>query len=417
MSRSTWRVTTVNWMTRTTVCSFPKILGRGGCRVSRSSPGAGTIDGLAGNDTISLAGTSAGFSGTLFVHGNEPNDADRLIVNGVAAKVTVDAAARTIVGAGPALVDYATIEVTGIGFITYAGVNADDALIVDPGSGDNAVRVERGTNGDWVVSDSLPRIEFTGLKTFQVDVGDAAAADVVTFATGALGDALPTNYELAGGTTDTLVIEGVDGAADLYTVTNPADTTTVTPSVAVSDRTVTETAGTLGRLQVNTLGGDDQLDVDNSTGLITLPSGIGFDGGLGSDLLRLVGSTAVTGSTYNVGPQADAGSVVHRAATDTNYYLRVHGGRVCRGRGVVEGRRLLPRVAGADRSDGNQPAGRSGAAGRRLRRRVADVHLGRRLYGSSGCRRSAADLPPGHGLGQAGLLRAAAGRWLHADRV
>lgn len=453
-----------------------------------------TIDGLAGNDTISVAGTSAGFSGTLFVHGNEPQDADRLIVNGVAAKVTVDAAAGTIVGAGPALIDYDTIEslhvnagassefefagsddytvlpgpasdqgtvltaalpisfdgyaagdtisvsgtaatddcivvagsdvsdtfdvsfpsqnaaevqlansagefatwkisgienyvfdgregdddinltatvnvtgtvqifgggpgsgsdtlnltgaagaipetvviapdatqsddqtvaglspnpieVMGIEFITYAGVDTDDALIVDPGSGDNAVRVERGTNGDWVVSDSLPRIEFAKVNTFAVDAAVNGGADVVTFATRALGGAVPGNYQLAGGAMDTLVIEGADGWADVYAATNPAGT----PSVAVSDGTVTvtETAGTLGRLQVNTLGGNDQLDVNNSTGLIALPSGISFDGGTGSDLLRLLGSTEVTGSTYNVGPQADTGSVMHTAAAGT----------------------------------------------------------------------------------------------------
>ena len=61
-----------------------------------------------------------------------------------------------------------------------------------------------------------------------------------------------------------------------------------------SARTVTVTGvnAMLGRVQVNTLGGDDTLTVDETGGLIT-PL-IGYDGGTGSDLLNVTGTTAVT---------------------------------------------------------------------------------------------------------------------------
>ena len=50
--------------------------------------------------------------------------------------------------------------------------------------------------------------------------------------------------------------------------------------------------------------GNDRIDVDNSAGLVGLASGINVDGGSGSDILRLIGATAVTSSTYTVGPGA-----------------------------------------------------------------------------------------------------------------
>ena len=77
----------------------------------------------------------------------------------------------------------------------------------------------------------------------------------MTFVTGDLTQA--RNYEAVLGSDDTLVIEGSDGLADRHTATRPA-----VGSVRVVDSnsgvTVTETSGDLGRLQINTLGGDDR---------------------------------------------------------------------------------------------------------------------------------------------------------------
>jgi len=314
----------------------------------------------------------------------------------------------------------APINVSGIELIRYLGAGTDDTLTVDPGAGDNAMRVEAGVGAfDRVISDSLPQIEFSGLSQFVADVDPAGAngTDVVTFATWFLAGATPANYNMIGGATDTLVIEGVDGTADDFTVTNPlvlngtitalgaitagagytpgtyinvpltlgsgsgasanivvgaggtvtgvtlasgglnytagdvlsaADAnlgggggagfsipaTTVSstnPSVAVTDgsgtaATVTETSGALGRLQVDTLGGDDRLYVFNDVsgapgptdGLVTLPSGIEYNAGQGRDTLALFASAGLlTGTTYNVGPTADAGNVVQTSAAGT----------------------------------------------------------------------------------------------------
>ncbi|MBI2479525.1 MAG: hypothetical protein HYV60_13090, partial [Planctomycetia bacterium] len=105
----------------------------------------------------------------------------------------------------------------------------------------------------------------------------------------------------------------------MYTVTDPDGAAANSVNVTDANGTLVQVTATIaiGRLQINTLGGNDQVDVNNTTGLITLPGGIGYEGGVGSDLLRLIGATVVTSSTYNVGPQVDAGWVRHVAGLNT----------------------------------------------------------------------------------------------------
>ncbi len=192
----------------------------------------------------------------------------------------------------------------------------DDSLTVNLGGGDNTARVERTNGYDRVVSDSLPEIRFLGLDDLAV-VGQAGI-DRVTFATWFLAGATPGNYTFDGGATDTLVIEGSDGAADAFTVTDP-DGLGAGVSAAVTDGngagvTVTATNANLGRLQINTLGGDDQVLVDvGVTDLIGTP--ITFDGGAGSDLLTVSGApaTAVNTVTYTPGPATTEGRLTYDA--------------------------------------------------------------------------------------------------------
>ena len=69
-----------------------------------------TINANAGADTINIAGSAAGFSGSLSVDGGNPADGDRLIVNGSVSTVVVNTTAQQIIGIGPASLDYSRIE-------------------------------------------------------------------------------------------------------------------------------------------------------------------------------------------------------------------------------------------------------------------------------------------------------------------
>jgi hypothetical protein len=188
-----------------------------------------------------------------------------------------------------------TIRFGAIDGIRYTG-NGAETLVVNPGSGDHAVRVDDSPNStdapDRVRSDSLPEILFVDVDVFRV-APSGLGHDVITFVTGNIGQA--NDYEAVLDGLDTLVIEGSDGDADGYTVTRPA-----AGSVEVDDVagvTVTETSGNLGRLQINTLGGDDvvRVDVDGAaSNLIGVP--ITFDGGAGSDVLRVTGTPGGLGT-------------------------------------------------------------------------------------------------------------------------
>ncbi len=61
--------------------------------------------------------------------------------------------------------------------------------------------------------------------------------------------------------------------------------------------------------------GSDTLMLDNSGGLLTLPGGIHFNGGAGSDLVQLFGTTPVD-TSYNPGPEIGSGIVVQTNGND-----------------------------------------------------------------------------------------------------
>ena len=210
----------------------------------------------------------------------------------------------------------ADITSNGVELITLTG-DGDDTLTVNPGSGDHIVRVDDAATVpvDRVTSDSLPQIEFGGLATFIVSPS-GLGNDVVTFVTRNLTGAAA--YEAILDSRDTLVIEGSDGTGDDYTVLLPA-----TGSVEVADAagiTVTETSGNLGRLLINTLGGDDEVTVDVDSAIpsdvIAVP--ITFDGGAGSDALTVQGdpTTTVGEVIYTPGPATEEGRLTYEDAGD-----------------------------------------------------------------------------------------------------
>ncbi|MBN2217139.1 MAG: hypothetical protein JW719_07165 [Pirellulales bacterium] len=172
-------------------------------------------------------------------------------------------------------------------------------------------------NTDLVTTDSLPAIEFTNLAAFTVD-GSAAGSTTATFVTNKLGGA--NDYAFSGLAEDVLVIEGVAGqassAADNFTVTDGA-----AGLVVVADNNsgvvVENTGATLGRLQINTLDGDDLVTIDvGSSDVVRTP--ITFDGGNGSDALVVSGTplTAVNEVIYRPGPAVGQGRLAYENAAN-----------------------------------------------------------------------------------------------------
>jgi hypothetical protein len=222
-----------------------------------------------------------------------------------------------------------SIVASGVELIRYTGIGGDDTLTVATGAGDDTARVEGGNSRDVVTSSSLPRIEFSGLNTFVLDILDGI--DTATFATGNLNGAIRSNYHVVTTPGDTLVIDGFDTAApglgDVFNVTNPlgglGDHLAVTHvNSANGPVTVTNTqAGApVGRLQINTFGGDDTVNVDvNSpaSGLIQA-TGITYDGGAGLDQLFIFGTpaTAVDEVIYAPGPDVTRGQLFYENAAN-----------------------------------------------------------------------------------------------------
>lgn len=292
-----------------------------------------SLNTLDGDDVVTLNFPTPYTSG-ITVSAGDPSASDVLFLNGAVGVVesvnispnAADATKETITGLGT------TITSSGVEVIRYTGSGTDDTLTVNLGAQSNVARVEGGVGAagiDEVTSDSLPKIEFTGLSVFVID--PAAGHDEVTFATAHLGGAVPANYRITAGTTDVLTIEGFDSglsANDSFTVTRPgAGSVAVAHNNAVAGVvTVTETTGQLSRLQLNTRGGDDNVTVSVAgTALITVP--ITYDGGSGEDALTVSGTptTAVATETYTPGPIANAGRLQYAPAAGASMIIDFTG--------------------------------------------------------------------------------------------
>ena len=81
---------------------------------------------------------------------------------------------------------------------------------------------------------------------------------------------------------------------------------------------------TLSQINVNGLGGNDKLIVDDSNGLISVPNGIEYDGGTGFNSLQLVqsGGTTRSSDVYSVGPDNGSGTdvITDSSGTQTVFF-------------------------------------------------------------------------------------------------
>ncbi|MDP6717652.1 MAG: hypothetical protein QGF59_03315, partial [Pirellulaceae bacterium] len=274
------------------------------------------INGLEGDDDINLAPTGAvtplvNASGTFEVLGGGPGSgSDTLNLLGAAAttesvNISPDAANsddQDITGLG------AQIDVTGIELITYTGADADDMLEVELGPGAANARVQGRGNGDVVLSDSLPEIEYSGVDTFQLTAGSQS---VVTFVLHVLSGA--STYQVSSPLdATTLAVEGVDSEGDNLQITTDGTAISVADLIAGIAVTAIDFTDGFDAIRVNALGGDDTLTVDvDGTPLVDIP--VTYDGGDGSDVLNVTGNATggVTTVEYTPGPGITEGRLTY----------------------------------------------------------------------------------------------------------
>ncbi len=270
-----------------------------------------TLNGFSGANIYNLVAGHP-FT-TILVAGGGGGNNDQVNIRGAigATETVLVTPSANIAGAADITGLGGIISASNVTAVQYTGLGTNDTLTVFTAGGDDQVTVSRGIGVDQVVTNIFPAIQFTGLNTFNLDLGQGV--NTATFVTAGLAGALPGNYHLLGHASDTLVIQGRDGAADSFTVTHPA-----TGSVAVTDAaapgvTVTETTGALGALHLNTLGGNDQVTVNVGPQSDVIGVPILFDGGTGFDTLTVTGTPATTVAqvTYTVNPLENGGSLAY----------------------------------------------------------------------------------------------------------
>ena len=209
-------------------------------------------------------------------------------------------------------------DIWGFSHVEFRGGPAvTDTLTVNLGPGDNTASVTRGNIGDRVTTDALAGkiIEFTGMSTFTID--GQAGSDTINFSPWFLSGSTNTNYNVTGGATDTLVVTGSNGGGagdEAWTVARAGSGgVSVTDGKGTNAR-ITSSAN-LGQLKLLPGDGDDIITFNLTNG--SLAPRIFYDGGAGSDLLRVTGTpaTPIANAVYRPGPDLLSGRLTYDATT------------------------------------------------------------------------------------------------------
>ena len=214
-----------------------------------------TIDGLAGNDTITVS-APAGLTGDVTVIGGAGTDT--LVVD--AANATVATATGTITGAAPANVVYGTVEGIAVNAVTGLTITGSAAYTVNPGA-----QADAGT----VQTDTLP-ISYTGLTAGEALTLNGGGAGAVTVNASAGADAVnvASNGDIIVAGRATVATVGVTtatvnglGGADAFIVAGDQPYTSLT----------TAGGGGADTLTVNGTGGVAVIDLAKNTVTETNP--------------------------------------------------------------------------------------------------------------------------------------------------
>lgn len=154
-----------------------------------------------------------------------------------------------------------------------------------------------------------------------------AADDILLAGTFGRGAFLLQGAQAAVAATSALIIEGDDGFPgqddDIRLILDQFNTALL--NVFVNGAPMGSfVLDTIGQIIVNSLGGMDTLRMDSSFGLISVPGGTRYDGGSGSDVLRLeqTGGATQTSDVYTVGPDIGSGrSIITGASGVQNVFF------------------------------------------------------------------------------------------------
>ena len=286
------------------------------------------IHALAGDDAITISPESG--LNLLTIPGG------LTVIGGEASGDTLTVSTLTAVGTAVNLASGGSIlGVITSGALTLGGVETVSIV------GANAV-ANPFTISNYGVAGDIRTLNVNGGDTDNndgdtVSVSMTSGPDLATYTslspTSAMltrGTAGPTiNITRFNSADDNLQVDGL-GNIDAFEFVGSAsnDRITVTQSTIVGLTRATLEAnlafkwvpvsfGSFNSLYVTGSAGNDQTVVDNSNGLVSLSSGITYDGQDGNDLLRLQGTTAVNTVTYNVGPGVNEGSVIHETQVAT----------------------------------------------------------------------------------------------------
>ncbi|MCB9939631.1 MAG: hypothetical protein H6823_15420, partial [Planctomycetaceae bacterium] len=234
------------------------------------------IDAGAGTDAISVAATTAGFSGILTVNGGDPTDADSLTVTGAGTTLGINVGTSSITGAGPTSISYSgiasisaiaggssTLAASGASSyvltpgaaadegtltagsfpITYDGFDSTDTISID---GSGTLTINGTTSGDVLsvgtagTSPDRGDITFTGRATIDAD----NIANLILNGLG--GD--DTFTVAAGHAYTNITLNGGDpSASDVANLTADGTLTTTTLGIA----TPTISGGGLGTVSLS----------------------------------------------------------------------------------------------------------------------------------------------------------------------
>ncbi|REK09450.1 MAG: hypothetical protein DWQ37_18610 [Planctomycetota bacterium] len=286
-----------------------------------------TLAGLNGNDQFFSGAIEA--LGRIRIDGGNP-DGGSDSFDFVAPQDTTTTIDFDVFGVGTVISssvpDTAVVVPNGVETVNLRGSDASldtfvvenygavtDVLTLNLDAGDTETP---GDDGDMITVNTTTgpdTIEYTPLSSFtarlertqggpQINIEDFNNTD---------GNLQVVNPGLVFGNVDSMHVIGSETDDEITVIEPTPGTQRVTVDVGGSVKWVPVDFAAFESLKVSGQLGDDELTVDNSTGLVTLNAGITFDGGGGVDLLRLTGSTEIDTAEYFVGPQPDAGRVVH----------------------------------------------------------------------------------------------------------
>jgi Ca2+-binding RTX toxin-like protein len=212
------------------------------------------VQALAGNDDITVIGSVLATS--LDVRAGGPGDSDSItFLDNGGANDTYEV--NPGINSGNGSVDVNAVPTAYVGvehLIFFGSSDPGDALTVNDDGGDNRWTVDAGPIGDQVQVDDRESIDYDNFNS--VDLTNGFGTDTFTVHPTSL-----TGFDL------TLTVNGDAGAGDDDVVTfvgTEADDTVTSGSDTVTVNGVTVTVGNtnFAQLEVITLGGDDNVDLD-----------------------------------------------------------------------------------------------------------------------------------------------------------